>query len=114
MSEYKKEYQIKWLNINPINQSIEALYGVNAVLDSGESASLPNFKLVLDGDKYNQLFSLPVQALGQQTTFGQLLSYLTACGGKVLNPEFPVSQPELELFGNVGIEMLKGQEDESK
>jgi hypothetical protein len=107
MNTYQKQYAIKWLNMNPQQRKVEALYSVSILLDDGQKASLKDFSIVIDGQKFDELFSLPITALGQQTTLGEFLSYLTASAARIIDKTFPVADNEITKFGDDGLNLLQ-------
>jgi len=106
MGTYEKQYSIKWLNFNPLERKAEALYGVKAVLDDGSIADMPDFHAQIDGNSFINLFMLPINVLGKESTIGEALSYLTASAGQMLKSDFPIDPAQTEKFGNAGIELL--------
>jgi hypothetical protein len=109
MGTYEKLYSIKWLNMNPEQKKIEALYSVNVNLDDGSSIELTDYRISIQGEKYYELFNIEITVMGRDSTLGEFLSYLTASAAKIQDEAFPVSQQEIDKFGTTGIDLLNDQ-----
>lgn len=68
-----KEYGLRWLNINPDEKRIEALFSVNVILDTEETATLPDIKLIAENEDYDSFYNKIITYIGQDSKIGDVI-----------------------------------------
>lgn len=92
MGTYSKEFNINWINLNPLSQEIVVEYEEIINLDDSRKVNAEKKQIRLSGIKYDDYFNLKVEYGGQATTLGSLFAELTVNEIKQENPEFTISE----------------------
>lgn len=106
MGTYEKQYSIKWLNINPENKTIEAKYGVMAILDDNQKAKLDDIYASFGAGKFDELYQTPITVFENQTSLGEFINFLLSCAARAKDPLFPVDNELHDTFGDLADSLL--------
>ncbi|MEW5821020.1 MAG: hypothetical protein AB1782_12585 [Cyanobacteriota bacterium] len=106
MGTYEKEYKVKWLNINPQEKKIEALYCVYANLDGDRKVKIEELIAVISGKDFDTLYNIEIMAFENPSSLGELLEYLVTYAAKLANSDYPVKQEYITKFGTKAEDIL--------